>query len=442
MDSLHLTRELLRAFADRTRNPGDLVSLVMAHLFDLCPTCAEEFAAFQDDVRAGEAYSFSSMLAQVQERVQGARGRIATEKTDAQEQLGRLLELGHEERLEVIRRSPSGSYGPALAMTLLEKAREAFIRRPEEARELTELARATLAHECTSSLVVELYAQALAYTGNVCRILGDPQAGVERFECARFLLRLVGGGDRSLRAEIDSLEGSLLRDLRKFEQATRYLQRAATTYLFEEDALQAAQVFVNLSTIHNEMGEPRTAIEIIESTLERLGGELDPTTRMYCEHNLAIFLTDAGDHPQAAAMLEANKERYPELAQPMNALRVAWLEGKIARGLGRPQEARFHYLHARQGFLSKGIAYDAALVTLELAGLYLEERRFVEVKELAAELVAEFTRQKVSREAAAALMLFEDVARMERLTPAFIAELSTYLLHAQRDPSLVFQAAS
>jgi len=442
MDSLHLTRELLRALADRTRNPGDLVSLVMSHLFDLCPTCAAEFRAFRDEVSSGEASSYAPGFERVKERLGNASRSAAAEKAAAEPKLAELLSLPHRTRLEAIQQSPKTYAGPALTMTLLEAARERFASRPQEALDLAELARAVLAHEDISALVVELYAQTLAYTGNAFRVSGDPRAAVERFESCRFLLRLVGGGDRVLRAEIDSLEGSLRRALRETKHSIQLLQRAAMTYFMEEQVVKGSSTLLKLASVHFEEGEPERSLEALDQAEEALASEHEPKLHLYCQHARAICLCETGSPDEAARILEQNQRHYAQYGDPLTMLRVSWVQAKIARKLGHLEEAQFHYLAARHGFLREGIAYDAALVTLELAGVYLEERRLAEVKELAGELVNEFTRQEVSREATAALMLFEDAARMEQITPSFIADISTYLIQAQRDPSLAFQAAS
>lgn len=92
----------------------------------------------------------------------------------------------------------------------------------------------------------------------------------------------------------------------------------------------------------------------------------------------------------------------------------------------------------RDGFLQEGNAYDAALVALELATMYAEQGRTGEVKALAEEMVPAFEAQDVHRETLAALILFRDAARTEKVTLAFLGELATYLEHACLDPAQPF----
>ena len=49
--------------------------------------------------------------------------------------------------------------------------------------------------------------------------------------------------------------------------------------------------------------------------------------------------------------------------------RLAWIEGKIAAGLGHLDEAEAAFLAIRQHFLEEGNGYDAATVSLDCLGL-------------------------------------------------------------------------
>jgi tetratricopeptide (TPR) repeat protein len=442
MESLHLTRELLSALATGSRDPSDLVSLVMSHLFDLCPTCANEFAAFRKQASAPEVGSYESAFERVRERVQGSIEEAEREKEAARSEFEQLLAMPHRECLEFLKGETLPFRGPALAILLLQASKEHFRKDPQEALRLAGLARAVLCHADASNLVVELYAQAMAYEGNARRVSGNPRAAIEKFEHARFLMRLTGGGDRLLRAEIDHLEGSLKLDLRHLKDAQSLFQRSATTYIFEGLEEQAGSVFLQLSILYNESGRPQEALEVLDQALDLARDREHSSLYFYCQHHLIVCLCGLGEFVQAAQILANNADRYARHGDPLSLLRVAWVEGKIARGLGQLEEAEFHLLTARHGFQKEGIAYDAALVSLELAQLYLEQRRVAEVKELAEEMVQEFLRQEVSREATAALMLFQDAAMLERVTVAFIGELATYLVQVRRDPTYAFQVAS
>ncbi|HSS51863.1 MAG TPA: hypothetical protein VLX28_23215, partial [Thermoanaerobaculia bacterium] len=85
-------------------------------------------------------------------------------------------------------------------------------------------------------------------------------------------------------------------------------------------------------------------------------------------------------------------------------------------GFGRRGEAEELLDRVRREFLSRGIAYDTAVATLELAVLYLEDGRTAEVKGIAAELTPIFAAQKVARETLASVKLFCQAGEQETIT--------------------------
>ena len=70
------------------------------------------------------------------------------------------------------------------------------------------------------------------------------------------------------------------------------------------------------------------------------------------------------------------------LGNGLDLLRVSSLQGQIAAGLGRTDEAVTTLAGVRDEFLELGIVYDAALATLELAVVLAEQGRTAEVREL------------------------------------------------------------
>jgi hypothetical protein len=124
----------------------------------------------------------------------------------------------------------------------------------------------------------------------------------------------------------------------------------------------------------------------------------------------------------------------------VDRVRLRWVEARIAAGLGDRQAARLALAEVRQDFLSEGIVFDAALATLDLVVLDLEEGNTSEVKALAAELVAVFQTQKVRREALAALLTFRRAAAKERATASLAREVAVLLERSREDASPIRQS--
>ena len=89
-------------------------------------------------------------------------------------------------------------------------------------------------------------------------------------------------------------------------------------------------------------------------------------------------------------------------------------------------------------FGGRELTFDYALVSLDLAVLFLEKSLTIEVRTLAEEMLQIFRTQKIEREALAALRLFCDAARREAATVDLARRLVKFLQRAQHDPELRF----
>lgn len=97
-------------------------------------------------------------------------------------------------------------------------------------------------------------------------------------------------------------------------------------------------------------------------------------------------------------------------------MRLLWLEGKCAAGLGQRDKALSSLEQVRRAFEDQNLPFDFALASLDLALLYREEGRFAEIKAVAGEMLRIFGAQQVNREA-----------------------LGAYLRRAQSEPGLCFE---
>ena len=132
--------------------------------------------------------------------------------------------------------------------------------------------------------------------------------------------------------------------------------------------------------------------------------------------------------------------RLPSTRGDQNEVtRVIWLEGRIAAGLGRPEEALALLAQARREF-------DSAACPTTLPWLYWRRRRCclrqvgrAEVKGLAGELAKVFKSKGVHREALAALQLFREAAEREKATAELARRVLAYLFRARHDQGLSFE---
>jgi hypothetical protein len=92
----------------------------------------------------------------------------------------------------------------------------------------------------------------------------------------------------------------------------------------------------------------------------------------------------------------------------------------------------------RDYFARKGGSYDTALVTLELASVYLEVGRAADVKRLVRELAPVFHAEGLHREALAAIRLFCSAVEQQTATAELARRILAYLYRAEYNPKLVF----
>ena len=106
---------------------------------------------------------------------------------------------------------------------------------------------------------------------------------------------------------------------------------------------------------------------------------------------------------------------------------VAYLSGKIDIALGRSKDAAEKLEAAREVFVAKGLTFDLALVSLELALLLLDRGETARVKQIAQEAFQVFSTQSVHREAFSSLKIFHDAALAETLTVATVEKIHGHL---------------
>lgn len=372
MSDIHVTRELLRAVANGDLPPRVLAEIGLQHLLKLCPHCREEVAAFQRERDAPASYDAALRVLPVVLEKQAAD--LEAKTAAARKDLRELLRLTPEERLRRIHRASNRFRGITLARLLLDEAKKHMPARPQTVHELAEAAEAVLLRTPDSPGLYDLFARAVAYRGNAKRAQGEILAAGEILRHARGLMRNKGATDPLVYAEVDWIEGALLKDQRQFKEAEELLVRAASLYGLTGTKEEAAQPLITLGLLYYDRGDARRAIEAMRTAADMMGPKADPRLYLCIQHNLTLFLAESGDYRAAAEALHKNAKLYRHFPDLWTSSRQTWLRGKIALGLGSLEEAEFLLLDARNGFMAQNISYDAAKVSLDLARIYEQKR--------------------------------------------------------------------
>lgn len=199
-----------------------------------------------------------------------------------------------------------------------------------------------------------------------------------------------------------------------------------------------ARVMLNLGDLFYVQGLPSKAMEATEEALRHLRSEPGSLLYLIGRYNLTLQLAETGRPEQAAEMLDADQDLYRRFPGPWTQLRLLCVQAKIAAGIGGLDRALALFGEAREGFIRQGIGFDAAIVSFEMAGIYLSQSRNTEICELAEAMAVIFNAQDVHREALAALVLFQEAARAEAVTQTLLIELRGYFMAARHDPDYRF----
>ncbi|HEY0510753.1 MAG TPA: hypothetical protein VGH73_02535, partial [Thermoanaerobaculia bacterium] len=228
------------------------------------------------------------------------------------------------------------------------------------------------------------------------------------------------------------LEASLLRAQRRFDEALAVLDLALAV------GRSPARVLINKGFTLEVLGENERAVETLLQAAPLVEREGDRRLLYMLRFNLAVNYCHTGRYSEATGLLAQVRRLAMDLGDEVFLIRVVWLEGRIAAGLGRRREARTLLAQARREFAVRKMGYDAALALLEEAVLLLDEDRTSEVKKLSRHLAEVFQSNGVHREALAALRLFQEAVEHETVTAEMVRRVLRYLYRARYDQGLRF----
>ncbi|HEX3553867.1 MAG TPA: hypothetical protein VIA62_11630 [Thermoanaerobaculia bacterium] len=299
----------------------------------------------------------------------------------------------------------------------------------------------------TDRRLYQLRGYAWAHDGNARRVLGDLRGADESFAIADAWWE---AGEAELgdclgyEPVILELEASLRIAQRRFPEAFALLDRMYAIHARgdrpeHKDAHLAGLALVKKALALAEMNEPEKSIELLEQAEPMLDLQRDPRLVLCLRHNLVWDLTTVERYAEAAARLPGAEVLCGELGNPLDLIRLRWAKGRVAAGLGRTEEAIDLLRELRQEFVGRQMAFDAALVSLELTELYARQGSTAEVKELSLEMAGIFRAQDVPREALAALLFFQRAAERERATAKLAREISVFLQQLRANPELRFE---
>lgn len=432
-ETVHLDRKFLLAFS-RGDLPLEIIAkMSLEHLAELCPYCRKALKAVQDEL------TLSPPVPMVQAVLKGTLGELKRQHRKAEKDFQELLALPQEQRLQKIVQARRRFKGSHLVHLLLNQAEQEFTRNPEEAKNLAHVAHKVVRHSPAELSAIETEALVYAYLGNACRAAGELREADSHFLNARKFIRHNVIKEPALLARIDELEGSLRKDQRRFGESEELFSRALVLYGMSGGRPgEMGRVLVKLGDSYYVQGKIVGAIEMTRYALQLLSPNSHSRLYTMARYNLALQLTERGETEEAAGILESDADLFAQMREPWAQLRLLCIRAKIAMARGDLAAARSLFEEAKSGFILEGIAFDAAIVSVELALIHLRTGDLAAVTALAEEIVQVFQAQDVHREVMAALLLFQEAGRRKALTVQLAEDLASYLKRARENPELRF----
>jgi tetratricopeptide (TPR) repeat protein len=305
----------------------------------------------------------------------------------------------------------------ALAVRAAEASVAAAADDAERALELAELACSIAGRvEEEPGFCLRLQGHCLGRRANAWRVANDLDRAEEDFACAWELWRAGSDADPPLLAEWQmlSLEASLRRAQQRFPEALDLLDRAMAAA--GGDRVAEGRILMKKEHVYERMGDIERALAVLGEAAPVIEGGGDVRLAFLYRFKTARSLVQRERFAEAAALWPQVVELAATQGKKLERLRVRWVEGSLRAGLGERLEAMAIFVEVQREFTRLRLPYDAALVSLELAVLWLEAGQTVEVRELALEMAWIFKATKIAREALVALRLFCDAAKRDAAT--------------------------
>jgi tetratricopeptide (TPR) repeat protein len=451
----HPRRDLLDKFL-RGRLPAAETRSILRHLVAGCEVCRETTAGFWELQAAvepaaaaaggeevGDAYD--QVIDRVFRQIQHRDVVLQREAAQARETFQELGQHLFPHQLLLVGNSPRFR-SRSLCELLLERCHEAGFQDPQRAIDLAHLTVA-VAHQLTArdapvEIVRGIQARTWAQLGNALRISSDHAAAEQAFESAAELLAAdlhIAPLDRA--RVLDQL-ASLRRDQGRYGEAFRLLDRVIAIFRKLGQWHLLGRALAQKSMVCDEVGDVETEMLLLRQALDLLDPQADPRMFLAARHNLILALNQSGRHREAFALLYHTRPLYLEAGDRINLVRLRWLEGAVAAGLGRIDRAEDAFREVRDAWTELGLGLDAALAALDLAGIYALQGRAAEMRRLAEEMLVIFQSLSIHREALAALLVFHQAALLDEVGTQLVDDLAKFLKRSRTNPTLQFLRSS
>ncbi len=426
---------------------------VVRHLLTDCRPCCARLAPLsevlfraedlKEDARGVQSFSYDAALA----RVASWAGRYQTRYREERQLLEQALKTAPSdarEGEEIQWQAFEDLKGWPCVEALLRLSFEERYRDPQRML-LLALAARLAAEELDSAelgpgLVADFQARALAEVGNAYRVNEHFDWAEVYLDHAQGLLE-DGTGDILLLARLADIEASLRIDQRQLGEATELLEVVYDLYYRAGDFHLAGRALISKGIATHYSGQPREAAHLLQEGLKLIGPDSGKNLQLAAagRQGLIHALTDCGEFQEAGRLLLSSGLRQAFAAEPLSLLKLRGVEGKVLAGLGKLGRAERVFEQVREEFLLRERGYDAALVGLELAAVWLRQGKADNVRELAEEIYETLRDLGVHQEAFKAVLFLREACRQQAVTLGLLRKVHGFLVRLEWNPGLRFE---
>ena len=256
-------------------------------------------------------------------------------------------------------------------------------------------------------MVADLQARSLAELANAHRVSDNLEAA-ERLMRRAIETSARGSQDPLLLARLMDLTASLLGAQRKLQEALALLDTVYVLYERHGDRQSSGRALISKGLYCGYNDDPETAIRLVCAGLQMIDPANDPKLVISAVHNLIAFLADSGRFKEARRLLRQSRNAYFAEGDRLALLKLHWLQGRIAIGLGQLRLAEKSFLWVKRELENAGLGYHVALVSIDLAIVWLRRGKTAATRRLIEETVSLFQARGIAREALAALLLLKE----------------------------------
>lgn len=235
-----------------------------------------------------------------------------------------------------------------------------------------------------------------------------------------------------------SLEGHLCH----FESAFHILNVVAAIHQKNGDHHLAGRSLIKKGLFKTYHGETKEALDLTRRGRMMLDESRDPTLYYQAVHNEVLALLDLERYSEARTLLWSNLGRYEKNGGAIDRLKLRGLWGRINSGLGKLDEAARDFEEERRGLENAKLHFTAAVTSLDLAAIYLQQGRVVDGEDVAWDALRVFQEMNIPEQGHMALLILRKALELRLATAALLRRAAEFFRRIEHDSTAVFDPRS